>query len=146
MCPSPPIPPLTKPLSPSCCPFSLTRGFSLVPTQPGTSSHCRTWHIISHLMLEKVAQLGEHDGQIGKRVRDSACCWVTHMKTKLHICYICTGPAYAFYVIGSVSRSPQWSTLFDSVSLLVKFLSHPVSYSFPQVFHKTPCAESNCWL
>jgi hypothetical protein len=57
------------------------------------------------------------------------------MKTKLHICYICVGrpktnPVCSL-VGGSVSESPQWSRLVDSVGLPVEFLSPSGSPVFP---------------
>ena len=53
-----------------------------------------------------------------------------HMKTKLHICYICVGglgPDHACYlVVDSVSVSLHGPRLVGSVGLLVVCLTHPV--------------------
>ena len=59
------------------------------------------------------------------------------MKTKLYVCFLCVevgrlGPAHVCFLVGgSVSGSPQGSSLADSVGFLVE--SHPlwVPHSFP---------------
>ena len=45
------------------------------------------------LRPNKVSQLMEWDTQAGNIVKDSpsSSCWENHMKTKLHVCYICIG-------------------------------------------------------
>ena len=67
-------------------------------------------------------------GSTGNKVTISPCSssWGTHMKIKLHICYIhAVGLSIALVcslVGGSVSGNPQGSTLGDSVGLLVESL------------------------
>lgn len=76
------------------------------------------------------------DTEVGNRVRNNhhSNCWGTHMETKLHICYICSGdlgsaPASSL-VGGSVSVSPHGPRLVDSVGLLVS-LTTPVPAILP---------------
>jgi hypothetical protein len=60
-------------------------------------------------------------GFSGSNVRDSpcSCCYVFHMKTKLHICYICVGGLglshECFLVGGSIYVNPYVSRLVDSI-------------------------------
>ena len=82
------------------------------------------------LNLPKAAQLRERDLQAGSSFRESShsSCWGTHVKTKLHICYICVrGRLCSAYVsslvCGSVSEDVQGFMLVDYVGLPVEFLS-----------------------
>jgi hypothetical protein len=53
------------------------------------------------------------------------------------------GPALVCSLVGcSLSGSPHWSRLVDSVGLLVEFLSPLGSQSFLERFHKTSLAQS----
>jgi hypothetical protein len=55
----------------------------------------------------------ESTGQQHAQGHPHSSCWETHMKTKLHICYVCAGglnPVHACSLVGgSVSGSPQGS-------------------------------------
>ena len=90
---------------------------------PGKSSHCRTRHILSHWAQTRWSS---SRNKIHRQATDSGTA-PTHMKTKVFICYICSGglgPAYFHSLIGgSVSGSPQGSRLVDSDGLSIESLT-----------------------
>jgi hypothetical protein len=76
-----------------------------------------------------LAQLGETESAGRQQSQGSPCssCWWTHMKTKLHIYYLCArclGLVHASPLFdGSVSGNLQGSRFKDSVGFPVGFLS-----------------------
>jgi len=86
------IPPHTVPQS--LLPFSSEKvedPLGILP--PWHNKSLQDWSYPLPLRPDKAGQLGEYISHIDNSFRDSSCssCWGTHMKTKLHICYICAG-------------------------------------------------------
>jgi hypothetical protein len=75
------------------------------------------------------SRVREIHSQTGNSFRDSPCSSIfgIHMKTDLHICYICVGglgpDCISCLVRGSVSESPQGTKLVESIGLPVEFLT-----------------------
>ena len=101
------------------------------------------------MWLDKAAQLGERNPKTGNRVRDSPypCSSRSHMKTKLHICYLCvggllSGSCACSLVAGSVSVDPYGPRLVDFVGFFCgvldlsgsSILPLPSSMRFPELW------------
>lgn len=124
---------------------------SLDINQPFHNKLCKA-HL---LQLEKVVQLVESDPKAGNRVSDSPCSHLSqesHMKTKLHNCCICvkdlSQPHACSLVCSSVSVSPYWPRLSDTIGFLVKNRSslRPVTSIILFPFYRTPQISPNVWL
>jgi hypothetical protein len=74
--------------------------------------------------------LWEQIPKIVKSFRDSlySSCWETHMKSEMHICYVCarnlSSVCVCSLVGGSDSESTQGYRLIESVILPGEFLPH----------------------
>lgn len=133
---------------PLASPLSSTSEKGKVPNTwyPPTLASQVTVGLNTSLRPEKTVQLGERDPQTGNRVRVShhSSCWKTHVKTKLHICYLCvkdldTAAHVWSSVSDLVSMTLQGFRFFDSVSIPVESLSLPLVSSFlPLILSRPP--------
>lgn len=133
---------------PLASPLSSTSEKGKVPNTwyPPTLASQVTVGLGTSLRPEKTVQLGERDPQTGNRVRVShhSSCWKTHVKRKLHICYLCvkdldTAAHVWSSVSDLVSMTLQGFRFFDSVSIPVESLSLPLVSSFlPLILSRPP--------
>ena len=82
----------------SLLPFSSERMEVPTPRYPPTLAHQVSAGLGKSfpIKVRKTAQLGECIPQTGNSFRDSPCysCWRTHLKTRLHVSYICAGALF----------------------------------------------------
>ena len=88
------------------------------PQHTHTSSWWGTRQILSHWGQTRLFKYAGSTGrQAGNSLRDNPCssCWGTYMKTKLPICYICSGGPSSSLLFGWWFR--LWDPLWDQVTL-----------------------------